>query len=328
MKLRSCILPFAVLSSLPATSHALENITFIPSLSYQDKDLSFDQSYSGAASNNAKFSVHLPVINAGFTIAAGKFFASLKFEKNFSDTSTSTDETDRSRTIQSNLITHPGGTVDVSRQDISLTFGYNFWKSANVFVGYLNGKTELRPDPFCANPIPSVSDEFDTDAPEVTVCSRSNRSFQQFFIGDNPGQEVPPFYHVENQEQYKQDYSEKGFYLGMSYGFNINDIGTLSVSFAYADMDGKYKDNANDPSEIFTNEDGAFRAFNYKGDSSGTSLAVTWTSPLSEHAAYTLDLRRQAYSMEGTDESGGLSNVTLNTDEEMVGLTAGIQLYF
>ncbi len=325
MKLRPYILPITLLSSLPATSHALENVTFIPSLAYQNKNLSFDQSYSGAASNNAKFSVNLPVINAGFTVAAWKFFAALKIEKNFSDTSTDTDETNRSTSLESNLITHPGGTVDVSRQDISLTFGYNFWKSANIFAGYLSGKTELNPDPFCANPFPSVSGEFTPGAPELTACSRSNRAFQQFFIGDNPGQEIPPAYHVEGQPSYEQEYTEKGFYLGASYGFNINDIGTLSVSFAYADMDGKYKDNANDPNNAFG---GSFVPFNYEGDSTGTSFAVTWTSPLSEHAAYTIDLRRQAYSMDGKDKSGALSGVTLDTDEEMVGLSAGIQLYF
>ncbi|MFL0803453.1 MAG: hypothetical protein K6L81_07020 [Agarilytica sp.] len=325
MKLRPYILPITLLSSLPTTGHTLENVTFIPSLAYQNKNLSFDQSYSGAASNNAKFSVNLPVINAGFTIAAWKFFAALKIEKNFTDTSTGTDETNRSTSLESNLITHPGGTVDVSRQDISLTFGYNFWKGANVFGGYLSGKTELRPDPFCANPFPSGSGEFSPGAPELTACSRSNRAFQQFFIGDNPGQAVPPAYHVANQPSYEQEYTEKGFYIGMSYGFNINDVGTLSVSFAYADMDGKYKDNANDPNNAFG---GSFVAFNYEGDSTGTSTAVTWTSPLSEYAAYTIDLRRQAYSMDGKDKSGALSGVTLDTDEEMVGLTAGIQLYF
>lgn len=325
MKTPSYVLPFVVFGSLSSNAFALEDVTFIASLAYQDKDLSFDQSYSGSASNNAEFSVHLPMVNAGFTVASGRFFAALKIEKNLSDTSTSTSETDRSSTLESNLITHPGGTVDVSRQDISFTLGYNVWKKLNLFVGYLDGETELTPDPFCANPIPSTSPEFPVGAPETIACSRSNRAFQQFFIGDNPGQQVPPAFHVADQPAYQQEYTEQGFYIGASYGFAIKEAGTLSVSLAYADMDGKYKDNANDPNGAFGS---SFVAFDYEGSSTGTSIALTWTSALGESSAYTIDLRRQAYSMDGTDQTGNLSTVSLNTDEEMLGLTAGVQFYF
>ncbi len=325
MKKPSYVLPCVVLSTLASPAFALEDVTFIASLAYQDKDLSFDQSYSGSATNNAKFSVHLPMLNAGLTVASGKFFAALKVETNISDTSTSTSETNRSTTLESNLITHPGGSLDVSRQDISFTLGYNVWKSMNVFVGYLDGQTELTPDPFCANPIPSTSPEFSVGAPETITCSRSNRAFQQFFIGDNPNQAVPPAFYVEDQPAYEQEYTEEGFYIGASYGFPIKEAGTLSVSFAYADMDGKYKDNANDPNNAFG---GSFVAFDYEGSSTGTSIAVTWTSALGESSAYTVDLRRQAYSMDGKDQTGNLSTVSLDTDEEMLSLTAGVQFYF
>ncbi len=323
MKPTSSALSVAVLAALPSLATA--DITVITSLAFQDKDLSFDQKYSGGVSNDAKFSVHLPMISAGATLAIGKFFTALKIEKNLAETSTTTSETDRSETLESNLFTHPGGTLDVKRQDISLTFGYNVWKSMNVFVGYLDGKTELSPDPFCANPFPGSPSDFPAGSPELTACSRSNRAFQQFFIGDNPGLSTPPDYYVPGQAAYEQEYSESGFYLGTSYGINIADAGTLSLSFAYASMDGKYKDNANDPNGGFG---GSFIAFNYQGDSTGTSIAATWTSALGDNSAYTIDLRRQAYSMTGKDQTGNLPGVRLDTDEEMLGLTAGIQLYF
>ncbi len=337
MKPTSSALTVAVIASLSGLANAAPDITVVTSLAFQDKALSFDQKYSGNASNRAEFSVHIPMVSAGATLAIGKFFTSLKLETNLAETSTTTNETDRSQTLESNLITHPGGTLDVKREDISLTFGVNVWKSLNVFVGYLDGKTELKPDPFCANPFASTSPEFSVGAPETIPCSRSNRAFQQFFIGDNPGQTTPPFYYVAGQQAYEQEYSENGFYLGSSYGFNIADAGTLSVSFAYAIMDGRYKDNANDSSQQPDPDDptgplgafnGSFTPFDYEGDSKGTSIALTWTSALGDNTAYTIDLRRQAYSMDGKDQTGNLPGVFLDTDEEMLGLTAGVQVYF
>lgn len=325
MKTRPCVLSFVVLSSLSSASFAVDELTFIGSLAYQNKHLTFDQNYSGAATNDARFSVNLPMVNAGLTLAIGKFFTAFKVETNLSDTSTTTNETNRSENLESNLLTHPGGTVDVDRLDVNFTVGYNVWKGLNVFSGYLYGRTRLNPDPFCANPFPSGSSEFNPGDPETTACSRSNRAFQQFFIGDNPGQETPPTFYVPGQDAYEQEYSERGFYHGVSYGFNIADVGTLSASIAYAYMKGKYKDNANDPNNAFG---GSFVAFEFEGNSRGSSLALTWTSALGDNSAYSVDLRRQAYTMEGKDQTGTLSGVSLTTDEEMIGLTAGVQFYF
>lgn len=298
-------LSLAILCASATPTYAFENLTIITSAAYQNKNLSFDQKYSGAANNRAEFSVDLPMLSLGVTTVYKKFFASLKWESNLSDTSTSTNETDRSTVGQANLIALPDSKVEVGREDISLTFGFNVWKSANIFIGYLDGKTTLTPNPFCG--------DFQTTSTDL--CGRLNRAGFQYALEDEGL--------VANQPTYEQEYTEKGLFLGGSYGFNINDIGTLSVSLAYASMDGKYEDNAQDPSGL-TN----FRKFDYEGDSTGTSLAVTWTSPLGENSAYTIDLRRQAYSMDGKDQTGNLSNVQLETDEEMVGLTAGVQFYF
>lgn len=326
MKIQRCNLAL-IITAITSASYASDDFTFVGSIAYQDKELSFDQKYSGAANNDADFSVNLPMLTASFTAAYKKFYASVKMERNLSDTSTSTNETNRAEEdLTSNLLTHEGGTVDVGREDVSITLGMNVWKSLNVFVGYLEGKTELSPDPFCANPFPPSNDDgfFDPNDPVLTACSRSNRAFQQFFIGDTPSESNPPFFYVENQEAYEQEYTENGFYIGTSYTFRIAEAGNLSLSFAYADMDGQYKDNANDPENAFSN----FVAFDYEGSTTGTSIGLTWSAGLGERSAYFIDARRQSYSMKGSDQTGLFDGVSLRTDEEMTGITGGIQFYF
>lgn len=324
MKSKPASLAF-IIALLSGTSSALEDFTIVGALAYQDKELSFNQVYSGAANNNANFSVHLPIVTASFTAAYQRFYATVKMEQNLADTSTDTDETNRAQEdLTSNLLTHEGGTIDVGRKDMSLTLGMNVWRTMNIFIGYLNGETELTPDPFCANPFIPTSGDFEPDDPALVRCSRSNRAFQQFFIGDTPSETDPPFYYVENQAAYQQTYSEQGPFLGGSYTFAIADAGNLSLSLAYAIMDGEYKDNANDPESGLNN----FVAFDYQGDTTGTSIGVTWSGGLGETSAYFIDLRRQSYSMEASDQTGLFTGVSLRTDEKMTGLTAGVQLYF
>lgn len=301
---KNILLTGSAILSMLCFGPASADVTIIPALAYQDKSLSFDQKYSGDATNQAKFSVHLPMIYAGVTVAFERFFVSLKMEQNLSETSATTDETDRSIVLESNLIALDGSNVEVDRQDITFTVGYNIWKSVNIFVGYLDGETTLTPDPFCANPF------------GTTQCSRTNRAFQQFFLGDGG--------FVDNQPTYRQTYTEDGFYFGAAYGHPVSDVGTLTFSLAYASMDGEYKDNANDPDSDLAN----FIPFSYQGDTTGTSFGITWTSGLGETSAYFIDIRRQDYSMDGEDTTGNLSTVSLETDETMTGITAGLQLYF
>ncbi|VUD64011.1 hypothetical protein TDB9533_03227 [Thalassocella blandensis] len=289
---------------LLGTTVSAAEITVVPALAYQDKQLTFEQEYSGDAVNEAEFTVHLPMIYAGLTVVVDRFYVAFKIEQNLSSTSTTTDETDRSEFEESNLIALDGSNVEVDRQDMTITLGYKVIDNLNLFVGYLDGKTTLRPDPFCANPFASLP------------CSRTNRAFQQFFLGDND--------FVTEQAVYEQTYSEEGVYAGAAYGIPIADIGTITASLAYAIMDGKYKDNANDPDQDLVN----FVPFSYEGDTTGVSLGLTWTQGLGETSAYFVDMRVQSYSMDGKDTTGNLATVKLETKEKMFGITAGLQLYF
>ena len=295
-----------------------ESINFRGSLGFQLKNLTFDQEYStdGISLNEAEFTATLPVLTASVTGIYQKFFLTLKIEKSFSATTT-TDETDRSRPneISANLIALEGSNLEVERQDVSVTFGYNLWRSLNLFVGYLDGATKLTPHPFCANP--------------AEGCTRLNRAYQQFIVGD--------FFPEENIPEYEQNYSEQGFYIGSSYSWIFEDAGALSFSAAYASMDGEYEDNASDPVFFFDESlgrernvwDNSLTQFRYEGDSSGISLGLTWSGALGEKSEYFFDARLQQYSMEGTDVTGQaiLQNVDLETEETMTSFTAGLRIY-
>ena len=175
-----------------------------------------------------------------------------------------------------------------------------------------------------------MDDSLPANDPAVIACSRSNRGFAQFFLGARPlGVDEDPPYLVDGQPAYEQTYLEKGFFLGSSYAFNVEDLGTLAISFAYAKLDGKYSDNANDPNRGFVDELGnpTFVPFRFEGDTSGTSIALTWTGSLSERTAYTLDLRRQRYKLDADDQTGLLEGLKLDTEEEMIGFTVGVQVY-
>ena len=123
-------------------------------------------------------------------------------------------------------------------------------------------------------------------------------------------------------------YTEKGPYIGASYAWSIADAGVLSASFAYAYMDGDYEDNMMpDTTGVFN---GSIEPFRYSGDTTGTSIGLTWTAPLGESSSYFLDLRRQQYEMSASDDTGlALYNGTkLDSKETMQGFTAGLQFYF
>lgn len=120
---------------------------------------------------------------------------------------------------------------------------------------------------------------------------------------------------------YKQEYEESGFFVGVSLGSPVAS-GKLSGSLAYAFMDGEYSDNYRDqfgPSE-----------FDYEGRSKGVSASVNWTAPLTDNLFYFVDGRAQRYSMDADDVTGlpSFAGSKVSTDESILGLSAGLQLFF
>jgi len=279
-----------------------DEFTFIPSIGYQHKRLKFEQEYTAGFNQGrtAEFDATIPTLNTSFTIAKSRLFLTFKYETDLADASVTTKEnTAGFLAYQLNI---PGGSTEVEREDMSLTLGYNVWKSLNIFVGYMKGKTELTPDAGCGF---SAPDSGCLDAGfNPTPSARLNLALDHQYSG---------------LTNYQQTYEEEGPYIGLSYAWQIADIGSLSFSAAYAKMDGEYQDNY----AAIANEN-----FKYTGDSTGTSFGLTWTAPLGESSNYFIDIRKQKYDMDADDDNGNFPGAAVETKETMKGLTAGVQFYF
>jgi len=281
--------------------------TFVPSIGYQQKQLNFDQSFTDNVSlplnengHKSNFSVNLPTANLSLTAANKKIYAVFKYEQSLTEGTVDVDETlssAHSGPGAAYYLNVPGHETQVKRNDTSITVGMNVWEGMNVFMGYMQGKTKLVPEPTCALPIPAWP-----------FCTMLNLAVDL---------------EQEGLGEYHQTYTEKGPYVGVSYGWQIGDIGTLSASFAYASMAGDFRDNY-----IYSAGD---KHFDFAGDSVGTSFGLNWTVPLGESLAGFIDLRQQRYSMHGKDHntpSTKFDAMKVRTDETMRGLTLGVQRFF
>lgn len=287
-----------------------DEITFVPSIGYQHKRMKFEQEYNLAAGGGtADFDVDLPTINVSLTAGYKRMFLTAKFEKNVGDTTTEADEIQPATpTYYLNI---PGGLTSVDRKDMSLTLGYNIVSTLNLFVGYMKGETNLKPEIGCV----FVDPEFTCD-PGTNPAGLSNLAFLHNYYGTRAS-------------SYEQEYTEDGPFVGLSYAWQISDIGVLSFSSAYAKMDGEYKDNY---APVFEPSFDPLNPldFKYTGDSTGTSFGLTWTAPLGESSNYFIDIRQQKYDMDADDDTGSSAFVgaSVKTEETMKGLTAGVQFYF
>ena len=175
--------------------------------------------------------------------------------------------------------------TDVKREDYSLVLGYKLNDTLSFFGGYMAGKTTLTPD-------------------HCSGCSNLASLMKDGGFGE-----------------YRQEYEEKGFFGGVSAGWNVAP-GRIGASIAYAIMDGKYSDNYRDA--LNTAE------FDYEGDSKGLSAACSWTAPITETLFYFVDARIQQYSMDASDKTGAapFENSSVKTDETIFGLAGGVQMLF
>jgi len=294
-----CLASLAALIQIPAATAGDDEVTFIPSIGYQHKRLKFEQEYNTVGgSGTADFDVELPTINASLTAGYRRIFVTAKYEKSLGDTTTEANEVQP--TTSSYYLNIPGGLTSVDREDMSLTVGYNVISALNIFVGYMKGKTSLKPEIGCVFVAPESTCDTNTNPAGL-----SNLAFLHNYFGATSA--------------YEQTYEEEGPYIGLSYAWQIAEAGSLSFSAAYAKMDGEYRDNY----AAVANED-----FKYTGDSTGTSYGLTWTAPLGENSNYFIDVRKQKYDMDAEDDNGNFPGSAVKTVETMTGLTAGVQFYF
>ncbi|MCG8612841.1 MAG: hypothetical protein MI864_20195 [Pseudomonadales bacterium] len=293
-----------------------QNITIIPQLAVQYKNLDFDQKVkfgfkpsdgSGTRERlsgdyNGGFEAQIPTLSASLTGYYSGLFVTLKYDGNV--TETTTDST----------VGFTNGPTDVDRTDISLTVGYNVVDSLNIFGGYMRGKTELTPEPGYVDDLDNPNFNYLPCVTAVDACFPAVLS------------NLAKDHQILGLEPYKQEYEENGWFLGASYGVPMGS-GNLSFSVAYALMQGEYVDNY-----LRGIADGASV---FKGDSKGLSLGVTWREQLTETTGYFIDLRRQEYDMDADDKTGLLDSETgvprfdkTETEERMTTLTAGLHWYF
>lgn len=284
---------------------AVDNLVFIPSIALQEKRLSFKQKESGIVNGHGEFTANIPMLDVSLTTAFHKWYLTLKYDHDLTETNVGTDET---KTVSGSgsfqyFWQPPGTTMPVGREDKNITLGYNVVDGLSLFVGYMKGTTTISPPPTCQNPVvqPGPPGPLGTSI----YCQSYNYSWLRLRTNDT-------FYPGVSFPDYVQTYSEEGPYLGFSYAHAISDIGTLSISVAYAEMSGNFKDNI-----------GA-AGLDARGNVYGTSTGITWIQPFTESSAYFIDLRQQSYSMNSVDKNFGGE---FHTNEVMTSLTLGMQFY-
>lgn len=145
--------------------------------------------------------------------------------------------------------------------------------------------------------------------------------------------------------QFKQEYEEKGPFIGVSYGLPVADAGLLTFSIAYADLNAEYSERGRfgEPNPPDSTSQPLLGPEEYDGDAEGFSYGARWTGNLGESMQYSFAAKYQKYELDG---KGGRVNLTnpnvtgepavvferidleIDTTEEILAFTAGIQYVF
>ena len=298
----------AIAAALLSASQLASALDFavIPSAGFQLKSLKFNQelTFPSGFQQDGELSVNLPVFQTGVTMVLDRFFVSLKYETDMVDTRGDSDIPYTNPQDPGTGVFYGTTSTQVERDDRVLSLGYSILPELSVFLGYTAGETTLTPD-----------DEVDFS----------------LYDSDNNGTVDTIGIYAVNAAQYhsnagfttyKQRYSEQGFFLGSSYTLSFENAGNLTLSAAYAQLDGEYKDNYHYLSGTGTPVNDSFA---YEGDAKGLSLAATWSTPVTERLGFYADLRNQKYEMDGEDETGRFTNWSVETTETITSFAVGFR---
>jgi len=100
---------------------------------------------------------------------------------------------------------------------------------------------------------------------------------------------------------------ENGPFAGLAWSQAIGDLGNLSVSAAYAVMDGDFIIRGTSSKTVIS------------GDVAGYSFGATWSGPLSSKIVYKIGYKRHRYDFEGSN-----ATTTLRNQEVMNIIFAGL----
>ena len=283
-----------------------------PTLGFQLKNLDLDQTWVSTTGTREKGGIEasLPTFVAGVTVDAGRFSLAVRYEDVFEPTSARGDVPLTNTTYLEFFDPAPNPKVgtDVEREDLIVTLGFVPWddKGLALFAGYLQGETILTPDEVvCPNATPS----------DFSTCAIDDQANVAYLTG----------FYVPGSSTYRQEYEEDGWFAGGSYSWIIGS-GALTAAAAYADMDGRYKDNFGNAAPA----PGATRLANLEGDSTGTSISLRWTQALTDTVSYYFDIRRQQYDLESKSRTVGAWRdaqvAEVDQKETMTGLTLGLNV--
>ncbi len=282
-------LMFAGVGLLPLQGLQASEVGFMGGFGFQLKQLYMEQNFKGVAEleqPSGDLSATIGVLNLQGVVFYEAMYIALKYEMGLSNDAFDSD------------IPYTGEATglytEVTRNDISLAIGLKLNEKITVFGGYMAGETELTPEAI-------------GDCPRVVATDPCFNSASKM-LHDGFG-------------EYRQEYIEKGFFVGVSTGWDVAP-GRVNASLAYALMDGEYSDNYQDMEAAIN--------FDYRGDSQGVSGAVSWLAPLTDSLAYFVDFRVQNYDMNAKDYSNAprFDGSRVETTETIVGLTAGLQMVF
>jgi len=101
------------------------------------------------------------------------------------------------------------------------------------------------------------------------------------------------------------EHLDKGWYYGLSSSINVANAGSISLSVAYASMDGSQRIQPSSPGAVSSLE---------TGTTDGLSYGLTWVSSLGDKATYYLSWKRRNYTTE---------LVTISIEKDFSILSAG-----
>lgn len=276
----------ALLAANTATAESWQ-LTVAPSvdLAFKKSDFSFDFGGSGADLVNPTYTTLTP----SAAVSVGPIYGVLSYEVTVNPWNSET------------LSMYDPGTGPIwtitqdsyERSEAALTIGYRVYSGGNnigpvnVFVGYLNGNSAWRSTDFT----------YDTSVVPSTY---------QFSV-------------------YRYIFSENGGYIGANYSQPFGEKGTLSLSAAYALLDG----NLGILSSWGDN-------FDYISDATGYSLGITWTGPITGNLNYRVGMKHVKYDFNVTKFRDNISGTVtvlpswfdFSIHEEMNSFFFGVSAYF
>lgn len=117
------------------------------------------------------------------------------------------------------------------------------------------------------------------------------------------------------------DFKESGPYLGTSYSFPINSGNNLSISAAYAFMDGEINNRLNPAGG------GGSGTGSAEGDANGFSLAIKWIHEVSASTSFNMALKYNSYENELTETAAAVPlDITFDSDYRYI--TIGLSHVF